>query len=464
MASTGSRSPGAGAAVGVALQAAVSAKSDAKQVRRTTRNVYTNGMETPPRSRVDPRVALAVLAAALGYFVDIYDLVLFSVLRVPSLASLGVPVGDANTAAGASILQLQLAGLVSGGVVLGVLADKRGRRAVVFGSILLYSLANLANAFVTSVDAYRVVRFIAGFGLAGELGAGITLVSELLPRDKRGIGTTIVAALGLTGALVAGALSRVLLANVGPEGWRWAYGFGGAMGLALLFFRFGTLESGIFERARAARAERATRFGDLVLLVSSWERAGRFLRVIAIGTPIWFAGGILFVFAPEIGTTIGLREAPTGANTIFWSYLGVVVGDVTSGIVSQRLRSRRIVVAIFLAMLAFTFGGLLFFGGGSLTAFYGWMTAIGFATGYWVLFVTIASEQFGTNLRGTVTTSAPNFVRGAAIPLSMLWTALKGRGLVPVTLGMGLAVIVLALVSLARSRETFDTDLDRVEK
>lgn len=414
---------------------------------------------------MDVRVALAVLAAALGYFVDIYDLVLFSILRVPSLASLGVPKGDANTAAGASILQFQLAGLMLGGVVLGVVADKRGRRAVVFGSILLYSLANIANALVWSVDAYKAIRFVAGFGLAGELGAGITLVSELLPRHKRGLGTTLVASLGLSGALVAGALSSFLLKSVGPEGWRWAYGIGGAMGLALLLLRFGTLESSMFERARGARAkgDRAVRFGDLVLLFSSGERVLRFLRVIAIGVPIWFAGGVLFVFAPEIGPAIGLGEAPTGANTIFWSYLGVVVGDVTSGLLSQRLRSRRLVVGVFITLLAGTFVGLLTLGGTSTTAFYGWMTAIGFATGYWVLFVTVASEQFGTNLRGTVTTSAPNFVRGSAIPISMLWAALKGHGLVAVTLAIGLGTIALAMVSLATTRETFDADLDQVE-
>ncbi|MFO0613802.1 MAG: MFS transporter [Polyangiaceae bacterium] len=407
------------------------------------------------------RVALAVLAAALGYFVDIYDLVLFSVLRVPSLAALGVPPGDANTAAGASILQLQLAGLVLGGVVLGVIADKRGRRAVVFGSILLYSLANVANAFVWSVDAYKVIRFVAGFGLAGELGAGITLVSELLPRRRRGLGTTIVASLGLTGALVAGSLSSFLLKSVGPDGFRWAYGIGGAMGVALLVLRFGALESGLFERARAGAS--AARFGDLRLLFASFERVGRMLRVIAIGVPIWFAGGVLFVFAPEIGKAIGLAEPPTGANTIFWSYLGVVIGDVVSGLVSQLLRSRRAVVAIFLALLAATFVGLLLLGGSSSTAFYAWMTAIGFATGYWVLFVTLASEQFGTNLRATVTTSAPNFVRGAAIPISMLWTALKGHGLVAVTLGIGLSTVALSAVSLAFTRETFDADLDRLE-
>jgi len=407
------------------------------------------------------RAWLAVLVAALGYFVDIYDLVLFSILRVPSLKGIGISSPDELTSTGALLLNVQLAGMIVGGVVLGMLGDKRGRLNVVFGSIILYSLANFANAFITSVPQYAFLRFVAGFGLAGELGAGITLVSELLPRRRRGLGTTIVASVGLSGALAAGALAELLLARYGAQGWRIAYGVGGVMGLALLVLRAGVLESSLFEKARHADAPR----GDPRLLLRPPARLLRFLRIVLIGMPIWFAGGVLFVFAPEIGPSLGLPDKPTGGRTIFWAYLGVVVGDIVSGLLSQRLASRKRVIAGFLCLLGVALACLLSFGGRSMTAFYAWMTFIGFATGYWVIFVTTASEQFGTNLRATVTTSAPNFVRGTAIPVTAVWLALKGpMGVLPATALVGATCIAIGLAAVAGMRESFDADLDTLER
>lgn len=415
-------------------------------------------MDTPADRR---RVAFAVLVAALGYFVDIYDLVLFSILRVPSLRGIGVS-DAALTRTGGLLLNVQLAGMIVGGVVLGVIGDRRGRLAVVFGSIVLYSLANLANAFVHSVPAYAVARAVAGFGLAGELGAGITLVGELLPTRLRGVGTTIVAAVGLTGALAAGALAEWLLQRYGAGGWRAAYGVGGAMGLVLLALRVGVLESGLFTRAK--ETEGVAR-GDLTMLVRPLERLGRFVRVVLVGTPIWYAGGVLFVFAPEIGGALGLATRPTGGKTIFWAYLGVVIGDVVSGAISQRVKSRKRVIAGFLTLLGVAVAALLLAGGRSLGTFYALMTFVGFATGYWVLFVTTASEQFGTNLRATVTTSAPNFVRGMAIPVTALWFALKGPlAVLPATAAVGALCIAAGLASLVGMRESFATELDWFEK
>jgi MFS family permease len=405
------------------------------------------------------RIPLAVLVAALGYFVDIYDLVLFSILRIPSLKGIGVTGADL-THVGALLLNVQLAGMILGGFVLGILGDRRGRLGVVFGSIILYSLANFANAAVHTVPAYAVVRFVCGFGLAGELGAGITLVSELIPKQRRGLGTTIVASVGLSGALAAGALTEILLSRFGTEGWRIAYVIGGVMGLLLLVLRFGVLESALFARMKHAEVPR----GDVRLLLSPWPRLLRFLRVVTIGVPIWFAGGVLFVFAPEIGGALGLDPRPTGAGAVFWSYLGVVIGDILSGLVSQRLQSRKRVIGGFISMLAVAFVLLATFGGRSLPTFYGIMVFVGFATGYWVLFLTTASEQFGTNLRATVTTSAPNLVRGTAIPVTAIWLTLKGpMGVVPATLTVGLGTIVVALVALWGMHESFQADLDRLE-
>jgi len=423
-------------------------------------------------------VTLAVLVAALGYFVDLYDLVLFSILRVPSLKGLGLA-GEAITVDGAMLLNLQLAGMFVGGLAWGVLGDRRGRLAVLFGSIILYSLANLANAFVADVPAgsplsflhaiglgtaipqYATLRFIAGFGLAGELGAGITLVAEIMPKGKRGIGTTIVASVGLCGAVAAGLVAEALLTRFPENGWRLAYALGGVMGLALLVLRVGVLESGLFSGLKHRDIAR----GDLRMLVWPAERLGRFLRVILVGMPIWFAGGVLFVFAPEIGTALGLAEPPTGGKTILFSYVGVVLGDLASGLLSQRFRSRKKVLFGFLLLYAAAMVALLTLGGRSLGTFYALMCVLGATTGYWVIFVTTASEQFGTNLRATVTTSAPNFVRATAIPVTAIWFAAKpSLGVVPATLAVGLGCIAVGLACLAGMRESFDLDLDYVER
>jgi putative MFS transporter len=423
-------------------------------------------------------VTLAVLVAALGYFVDLYDLVLFSILRVPSLRGLGLE-GDAITVDGAMLLNLQLAGMFVGGLAWGVLGDRRGRLTVLFGSIILYSLANLANAFVADVPAgsplaflhavglgdaihqYAVLRFVAGFGLAGELGAGITLVAEIMPKGKRGIGTTIVASVGLCGAVAAGLVGEALLTRFPENGWRFAYALGGGMGLALLVLRVGVLESGLFAGLRHREVAR----GDLRMLVWPPERLWRFLRVILVGMPIWFAGGVLFVFAPEIGKALGLAELPTGGKTILFAYVGVVLGDLASGLLSQKVRSRKKVLAAFLVLYAGAIVALLTLGGRSLATFYGILCVLGATTGYWVVFVTTASEQFGTNLRATVTTSAPNFVRATAIPVTAIWFAAKpSLGVIPATIAVGLGCVAVGLACLVGMRESFDLDLDYVER
>jgi MFS family permease len=397
---------------------------------------------------------LAVVVAALGYFVDLYDLVLFSILRVPSLTSLGVVEG-ALTSTGGLLLDLQLGGMLLGGILWGMLGDRRGRLTVLFGSIVMYSLANLGNAFVHDVTSYGVCRVFAGLGLAGELGAGITLVSELLPKERRGLGTTIVASLGLSGAVAAGLIAQTLLSRYGDDGWRYAYGLGGVMGLLLLVLRVGVLESGLYAQTAKTGVSR----GDPRVLLS-W----RFLRIVLVGMPIWFAGGVLFVFSPEIGGALGLSPKPTGGQTIFWAYTGVVAGDVLSGLLSQRLKSRKRVLWAFLVALAVSTTLILTFGGASLTTYYWLMCLLGATTGYWVLFITTAAEQFGTNQRATVTTSAPNFVRATAIPITAVWFALKpALGVVPATLSLGLTCLAVAALALRSMPESFAVDLDYVD-
>lgn len=394
-----------------------------------------------------------MIVAALGYFVDIYDLLLFGIVRVPSLESLGVA-GEDVRRMGVLLLNSQMLGLLAGGLLWGILGDLRGRKSVLFGSILLYSLANLANAAVTSIPMYAALRFVAGVGLAGELGAGVTLVSELLHRERRGLGTMVIAGFGTLGAVVASLVGDLL-----P--WRGAYVVGGCLGLALLALRVGVFESGMFEAARGAEVRR----GAFHALFTSAGRARRYLACIAVGLPIWYAVGLLILLAPEFARVLGVGEGVTAGRAILFCYLGLSVGDFTSGAVSQGLRSRRKAMLGFILGLQAVVLVYLLGRGFSPTAFYGLCFGIGFFAGYWAVFMANASEQFGTNLRATVTTTVPNFVRGAVVPITLLFEALVGGlGEAGGALVVGLACTVLALGALALLPERFDADLDFVEQ
>ncbi len=401
-----------------------------------------------------PKTAtLAVVVAALGYFVDIYDLILFSIVRVSSLQSLGVP-KEQLLEQGVLLINMQMGGMLVGGVLWGVLGDRRGRLSVLFGSIALYSLANLANGFVQSVELYAVLRFVAGVGLAGELGAGITLVSESLAKDERGKGTSVVAGVGTAGAVVA--------SLVGAQfGWRAAYIVGGALGIALLLLRVGVAESGLFTRVKA---EAGVARGDFFSLFTSWPRLKKYLSIIAVGVPIWFTVGILVTFSPELGKALGLSPAPEAGRAVLFMYAGLTLGDFASGLVSQLLRQRKLVVRGFLTATGLTFVAYFFVGGVSLPVFYGVCFAMGLANGYWAMFVTIASEQFGTNVRATATTTVPNFVRGAVVPLTMTFGALKAPlGPLAAAGVVGGVMLTVAMLATFGLEETFGKDLDHLE-
>ena len=398
------------------------------------------------------RPYLPIIVAALGYFVDIYDLILFSIVRVPSLTSLGLT-GEALLESGVLLLNMQMAGMLVGGIAWGVMGDRRGRLSVLFGSIVLYSVANIANAFVQDVATYAALRFVAGVGLAGELGAGITLVAEILPKEIRGYGTTMVASVGVMGAVAA-----VLVGDLFD--WRVAYIVGGVMGLALLVLRIGVFESGLFEGVRQSNVSR----GNFLALFARPERTRRYLSVVLVGLPIWYVVGILITFAPELGGEVGVSPRPNAARAVLFAYLGLIAGDLASGLLSQWMRSRRRALATFLALT--TVFILIYFAPvpKSLPVFYGICFALGFSIGYWAVFVTVASEQFGTNLRATATTTAPNFVRGAVVPVTLLFQALREPiGLAMSALSVGLLTVAIALVALWGLGETFGRDLDFVE-
>ncbi len=408
--------------------------------------------QTQNPSVLSQLLRVPVLVAALGYLVDMYDLFLFSVVRVPSLKELGVS-GEQLLPEGITLLNWQMAGLLIGGVLWGVLGDKRGRLSVLFGSIVMYSLANIANGFVNSLEMYAVLRFVAGVGLAGELGAGITLVTEVLPKEIRGYGTTLVATLGVLGAILAYFVADLFA-------WRVSYFVGGGLGLMLLILRFNVFESGMFQHLKGKGVNR----GDILSIFTDKTRLRKYLMAILVGLPIWFVVGILITFSPEFAAAKGIAEINAG-KAVMLAFSGQVFGDICSGLLSQYLKSRRKVIGLFIALSVVMMALYLLLPVSDAFGFYMLCAFLGFCNGYWTLFITIAAELFGTNIRATVATTIPNFVRGATIPLAWLFVLLKGQmGVTQAGLVLGVAVAVIALVSLAFLEETFTKDLDYLER
>jgi putative MFS transporter len=408
---------------------------------------------------------LAVIVAALGYFVDIYDLILFGMVRKSSLLELGV-CGDLDAKAkacldllqdrGIYLINMQMGGMLVGGILWGMLGDKRGRLSVLFGSITLYSLANIANGMAGSVDTYAICRLVAGIGLAGELGAGITLVSELMGKHNRGVGTTLVAGLGVSGGVLAGLIGGAF-PSIGAVYWRNAYYIGGGLGLALLALRIGVVESGMF----AATLENKGVARGNILQLFTRKRGLRYLAIICVGIPIWYVIGIMFTFSKEIGAALGLSPEPNPARALFFCYAGCSVGGVLCGLLSQRLQSRKKALGIFTAATAL--GMILYFaiGGTSQIVFYALCAYGGIASGYWAVFMATAAELFGTNLRATVTTTVPNFVRGTVPLLTLSFKGLiDSLGIVGAAIAVGAGTLVLAAFGLAMLPETFHVDLD----
>ncbi|MGC3943231.1 MAG: MFS transporter [Chryseolinea sp.] len=392
---------------------------------------------------------LPVIVAALGYFVDIYDLLLFSIVRRNSLIDLGVP-EDQLFSQGEFLLQVQMTGLLVGGFIWGIMGDKRGRLSVLFGSILMYSLANIANGFVTSVDQYAILRFIAGIGLAGELGAGVTLVSETLPKHLRGYGTTIIASVGLMGAVFAN-----YIASTRP--WSQAFFIGGGLGIMLLLARVSVFESGIFLRTREKEIQR----GNFFQLFKTRERFKKFMGCIFIGLPIWFCIGILITFSPEFAKELGIDGSVSAGNAVMFAYIGLALGDLISGLSSQLIGSRKRVVALFILLTLIFIVYYLYQPSNSVQMFYLTCFVLGVGIGYWALFVTIAAEQFGTNLRSTVATTVPNVIRGTVVPLTLLFKLLREQwGIINGALVVGLATIVIAFIALSAIDETYGRDMN----
>ena len=398
--------------------------------------------------------SLPVIVAALGYFVDIYDLVLFSIVRVPSLKSLGVE-GKALTDYGVDLLNMQMAGMLVGGIIWGILGDRKGRLKIMFGSIFLYSVANMANGMISSIPAYYALRFIAGIGLAGELGAGITLVSEVLHKSVRGYGTMLVASVGVSGAILANMVAKAY-------DWRAAFIIGGILGLLLLITRMRVAESGMF---RSMEEKTAVGRGRMLALFTDRARFFRYLNSILIGVPIWFVVGILITFSPEFAKSLGTTGPVSAGNAVMFCYLGLIFGDLSSGLLSQLLKSRKKVVLLYILLTVGAVALYFLQGSRSPEFFYGVCFALGFGSGYWAIFVTVAAEQFGTNLRATVATTVPNFVRGMVVPITLLFQYFRRfLGLQGGALAIGAICVAAGFLSLWALEETFHKDLDYYEE
>ncbi len=396
---------------------------------------------------------LTVLIAGLGYFVDMFDLTLFGVVRTPSLKALGLTTSAELLNVGVFLFDLQMLGMLLGGVLWGILGDKKGRLSVLYGSILMYSLANLGNAFVTTVPMYAVFRFLAGFGLAGELGAAITLVSEVMSKESRGYGTTLVATLGLCGSVGAALVGKYM-------DWKVAYLVGGCLGFGLLISRMKMFESGMFAAMKTEKVRR----GDMKLLFQG-ARLERYVCCVLIGIPIWFITGILMTFSPELTSGLGLTGPISAADALLYGSVGLALGDLASGLLSQFLESRKKALAAFLItalVLTVIYTRSVGF---SPTSFYVICFLLGICAGYWAVFVTIAAEQFGTNIRSTVATTVPNFVRGSALVVALSFSSLKSHfTIINSALIVGGVCFALAFIGLYRLNETYGKDLDFVER
>lgn len=416
------------------------------------------------------KINLLIAIAALGYFVDIYDLILFNVIKKDSLISLGFTDAKELQNLGIRLFNWQMGGMLIGGLLWGILGDKKGRVQVLFGSILMYSVANIANAFVSDINTYAAIRFIAGIGLAGELGAGITLISEVMPKNKRGIGTMIIVSFGALGAVLAAfvgskgnAIAQWFESAIGISllNWQVAYIIGGILGLMLLIVRMGALESDLFKNLH----KQNTKKGDFMSLIKLPHLRSKYIRCILIGLPIWYVVGILVALSDPISKSLGVNGIVITGSAVMYSYIGLSVGDVISGLLSQWLQSRKKVVIIYLiACIAVSLAYFFTTRGKSVEYFYFLCFMLGAASGFWALFVTIAAEQFGTNIRSTVATTSPNFVRGAVIPITESFRFLDAQlGATTAGLIVGAVCIGLSFWAVNSIEESFSKDLNYLE-
>ena len=400
-------------------------------------------------------LSVPVIVGALGFFVDVYDLLLFSIVRKPSLASFHLS-PDAILHEGEWIISLQMFGLMIGGFFWGVMGDKKGRLSVLFGSILLYSLATIANGMAQNVFQYSITRFIAGLGLAGELGASITLVCEMLPKEKRGIASSVIASVGVLGAISAFIVFKLF------NDWRICYYIGGGMGLLLLFLRMGIFESSMYDELTNTDIPK----GNIWMLFNNRSRFFRYIKGVAIGLPVWYIIGILITFSDKFGKELGVTEVIEPGKAIMYQYVALCFGDLSAGIISNLIKSRKKTLFIFFGILAIFMVTYFTMQNGTAERTYWLCAGLGFGSGISVLYITMSAEQFGTNLRATTAISIPNVVRGL---LPLIIFMFKGvRDLVGnyITGGWitGVFILLLAIVAAFYTKETYGREMNYLEE
>ena len=409
----------------------------------------------------DKKLGLTILVASLGYFVDIYDLQLFNIVSKESLRGIGITDENLIKTYDYSLFLWQMSGIILGGLIWGILGDKKGRKKILFGSILIYSLANIANAFVTNVEAYSIIRFITGIGLAGELGAAVTLINESMSKEKRGIGTMIIVTMGALGAVAAVGIHKLQFTMLGLESWQMSYIIGGCLGLLLLFMRFQTFESEMFDKVEKQKVQR----GNFFMLFKTKDRVLRYLSCIAIGLPVWFCVGLLIKFSDKFATVLEVEGTIDPTTCIIFCYLGLSGGDLISGFISQFMKSRKKIIFFYLGTTVIISLYFLLVHHHSVNTFYALAALLGATTGYWVLFVSNAAEQFGTNIRSTVASTVPNFVRGSTVPIVLTFKYIEPSfGVINSALIIGGVTIGIAAIALAYLPETFGKNLNFIEE
>jgi len=403
-------------------------------------------------TKMKKNITLAIIASALGFFVDLYDIIIVSVLRKPSLLGVGVAESEL-LGKGVLLLNVQMVGMLIGGFLWGILGDKKGRLSVLFGSIILYSVATFANGYATTYPVFLILRFLAGVGLSGELGAGITLVSEQMPQKWRGIGPSIIGAFGMLGAIVGAYIG-------GHYDWQLTYKIGGLMGFALLILRLGVLESGMYEHIKHTTASR----GDLRLIFNKKDRLIKYISVILMGFPVWFINGVAMTFTPEIAAAMGMQKIPSVSVVFMAFFLGFTFGDFSGGFVSQWLKSRKKALKIYLVGFTISFVLYLLFARQSVMLYYVFFLLMGLGAGYTIVLLTSAAEHFGTNIRSTVTTSSLNLLRASVIPQATVFGLLSPQiGAFNAAIVVGICSLSMAFWALGNLEETFHKDLNYVE-
>jgi MFS transporter, putative metabolite:H+ symporter len=397
-------------------------------------------------------LALGIIVSALGFFVDLYDIMALGAVGEASLKSIGIT-DKALLEKGVTTLQnWQMGGMVIGGFLWGIIGDKYGRLKVLFGSIILYSLFTLLNAFVLNLNQYVICRFIAGIGLAGELGAGITLVSEQMQKEKRGLGPAIIAGFGVLGAIVAVFISKIY-------NWQTVFIVGGVLGFCLLILRVGVVESGLFKITQHTKVSK----GNFLIILRNKNYLKKFICILLVGIPGWYANGILIQLTPYVSESMGMTVIPSKGTVIIYFFIALCVGDIMGGVISQWLKSRKKSIYLFLSLHAVML--LLFFtiGKTSVQVYYTIFAGIGFSVGFVIQLFTLAAENFGTNIRTLVTSSGLNLVRAWVIPCSLAYTWLNNNFTIlkwQSAAAIGFVAIVLALFALRQLDETFDNDLE----